>query len=153
MLWENAGVFFPLDNSLVSARKSQNSAVSGLVVRCLLFNPKCSCSNPCVGAHFLTTVSKQKVFFRNYETPPFRLCETFFENCLMSPKGPAFIFLIFCNRTNIKKSESAPSFRLSALLKISFFFKNFSKFPKCPPSNFFEVLQKKDVKKSQNLRL
>ena len=62
--------------------------------------------------------------------PFFRLCETFFENFLMSPKGPPFIFLIFCNKTNFKKSQRVPSFRFfgtMSLLKILIFFENFQK--------------------------
>ena len=39
-------VLFPRDNSFVSARKSHSSGVRGLVVRCLLFSPEGSCSNP-----------------------------------------------------------------------------------------------------------
>ena len=46
VLWESSGAFFPRDNSLVSSRKSHSSGVLGLVVRCLLFNPEGSCSNP-----------------------------------------------------------------------------------------------------------
>ena len=39
-------LFFPRDNSLVSAHKSLSSGVRGLVVRCLLFKPEGLCSNP-----------------------------------------------------------------------------------------------------------
>ena len=111
VLWESAGAFFPRDNSLISRGNSHVSRVRGLVVRCLLFNPEVSCSNPWVCANFFTSIPKQKVLtFRHYET--FRLCETFFRLCetfffknfLMSPKRPPFNFLISCNRTNVIKS-------------------------------------------------
>ena len=39
-------VLFFRATTLVSARKSHSSGVRGLVVRCLLFNPEVSCSNP-----------------------------------------------------------------------------------------------------------
>ena len=45
VLWERAGAFFRV-TTLVSARKSHSSGVRGLVLRCLLFNPEGSCSNP-----------------------------------------------------------------------------------------------------------
>ena len=41
-------LFFPRDNSVISAGKSHSSGVRGLVVRCLLLNPEVSCSNRCV---------------------------------------------------------------------------------------------------------
>ena len=46
-------LFFPRDNSLISRGNSHVSRVRGLVVRCLLFNPEVSCSNPWVCANFL----------------------------------------------------------------------------------------------------
>ena len=143
VLRESAGAFFPGDNYLVSARKSQNSAVRGLVVRCLLFNPECSCSNPCVCANFFYSCFEAGFhFFRNYETPPFGFVRLFFENFLMSPKAPPFSFLIFCNRTN-KKFQRVPFrfFGTVRLLKILIFSKIFH-FSKGPPSIFFGVLQK-----------
>ena len=64
--------FFPGDNFLVSARKSHSSGVRSLVVRCLLFNPEGSCTNPCVCANFFTSIPKQKVltFFGTMRLPP-----------------------------------------------------------------------------------
>ena len=62
VLWENAGTFFPRDNSLVSARKSHSSGVRGLVVRCLPFNPEGSGSNPCVCANFFYKYSEAECF-------------------------------------------------------------------------------------------
>ena len=61
----------------------------------------------------------------------FRLCD-FSQFFFMSPKIPPFIFLVFCNRTNVKKSQRVPSFRFFGtmrMLKILiflFFFENFS---------------------------
>ena len=117
VLWESAS-FFPRDNSLISDRKSHNSDFFGLAVRCL-------CAN------FFTSFSKQKFlfFFDNMRLPPFGFLRLIFENFLMSPKGPPFIFLIFCNRTNVKKFQRVSSFRFFGtmrLLKIRIFFENFS---------------------------
>ena len=61
VLWESAGAFFPRDSSLISRGNSHVSRVRGLVVRCLLFNPEVSCSNPWVCANFFTSIPKQKV--------------------------------------------------------------------------------------------
>ena len=58
MLWESAGAFFPRDNSLISRGNSHVSRVRGLVVRCLLFNPEVSCSNPWVCANFFYKYSE-----------------------------------------------------------------------------------------------
>ena len=81
VLWESAGVFFPRDNSLISRGNSHVSRVRDLVVRCLLFNPEVSCSNPWVCANFFYKYSEAEGsdFFRHYKT--FRLCETFFRLC------------------------------------------------------------------------
>ena len=54
-------LFFPRDNSLISRGNSHVSRVRGLVVRCLLFNPEVSCSNPWVCANFLKSIPKQKI--------------------------------------------------------------------------------------------
>ena len=86
-------------------------------------------------------------FFRQYETPLplFGFLRLIFENFLMSPKGPPFIFLIFCNRMNVKEFKRVSSFRFFGtmrLLKIRIFFENFSKSPNGPPSIFFEISQK-----------
>ena len=78
-------LFFPRDNSLISRGNSHVSRVRGLVVRCLLFNPEVSCSNPWVCANFLTSILKHKFltffgtmrlfgfvrhFFRNFSNVP-----------------------------------------------------------------------------------
>ena len=83
----------------------------------------------------------------------FRLCETFFRNFL---KGSSLQFvLLFCNRTNVKKSQRVPSFRFFStmrLLKILiflFFFENFSKTRMCSPSIFLKFCNRMVVKKSQ----
>ena len=54
------GCFFSA-RQLISRGKSHISRVRGLVVRCLLFNPEVSCSNPWVCAYFFTSNPKQKV--------------------------------------------------------------------------------------------
>ena len=160
VLWESAGAFFPRDNSLVSDRKSHNSDFFGLAVRCLLFNPEGPGSNPCLCANFLTKFSKQKIltFFDNMRPPLplFGFLRLIFENFLMSPKGPPFIFLIFCNRTNVKKFKRVSSFRFfgtTKLLKIRIFFENFSKSPNGPPSIFLKYRKRMDVQKSQRTPL
>ena len=80
--------------------------------------------------------------------PPCRLFETYFRKFLMSPKGPPFILLIFCNRTNVKKFKRVSSFRFfgTMRLKNSHFVENF---PNGPPSIFLNYRKRMDVKKSQ----
>ena len=135
--------------TLVSDRKSHNSDFFGLAVRCLLFNPEGPGSNPCLCANFFYKIfeAEDSHFFRQYETPLplFGFLRLIFENFLMSPKGPPFIFLIFCNRTNVKKFKRVSSFRFFGtmrLLKIRIFFRKFFKASKWPPFNFFEISQK-----------
>ena len=131
MLWESVGAFFFRATTLVSDRKSHNSDFFGLAVRCLLFNPEGPGSNPCLCANFFNKIfeAEDSHFFRQYETPLplFSFLRLIFENFLMSPKGPPFIFLIFCNRTNVKKFKRV-SFRFFGtmrLLKIRIFSKIF----------------------------
>ena len=129
VLWESAGAFFPRDNSLVSDRKSHNSDFFGLAVRCLLFNPEGPGSNRAYALLFFTKFSKQKIltFFDNMR-PPLPLFG--FLRLLMSPKVPPFIFLIFCNRTNVKKFKRV-SFRFfgTMRLKNSHFFRSLQMVP------------------------
>ena len=40
----------------------------------------------------------------------FRHCETFFRKKKFSPKGPPCIFLMFCDRMDVKKSQRVPPF-------------------------------------------
>ena len=124
--------FFPRDNSLVSDRKSHNSGFFGLAVRCLLLNSEGPGSNPCLCANFFHKISEAEDshFFRQYESPLplFGFLRLIFENFLMSPKGPPFVFLIFCNRTNVKKFTRVSSLRFFGtmrLLKIRIFSKTF----------------------------
>ena len=146
LLWESVGAFFPRDDSLVSAGKSNSSGVCSLVVRCLLFNPEVTCSNPCVCPNFFTSISKQKGpffhFFRHYETPSFSF-ETFFENFLLSWKNPFNFLLIFCNRMDVSKYQKVPSFRFFGtmkLFKILIFLFCFRKLSRVPV-NFFDSSQ------------
>ena len=137
---------FSGDNSLVSRGKSHSSRARGLVVRCLLFNPEVSCSNPCVCANFFTSIPKQKVlpFFDTMRFPPCRLCETFFSKFLYCPQSALpSICLIFCNRTNARKSQRVPPFRFFGtmrLLKFLFFCFFFERL-QTVSLQFFEFLQ------------
>ena len=139
------GCFFLRATTLVAARKSQSSGVRGLVVWCLLFNPEGSCSNPWVCAIFLQVFrSRRFTFSVLWDSPFFRLCETFFRKFFYVLKRSSLQFvLIFCNRTNFKKSQRVPSFRFFGtmrLLKILIFcfLKIFQvkKISKCPLLQF-----------------
>ena len=104
------GCFFPRDNALVSARKSHSSGVRGLVVRCLLFNPEGSCSNPWVCATFLQV-------FRSRYSSLFRLCEFFFENFLMSSKGPPFNLFWYFATEWLLKNLKGPLFTVFGIVR------------------------------------
>ena len=163
MLWESAGAFFSARQ--LSRFSPQVSRVRGLVVRCLLFNPEVSCSNPWVCANFFYKYSEAEGsdFFRHYET--FRLCETFFRLCETFFKCPQrvilSIFSIFCKRTNVKKSQRVPFFRIFGTMRLFkiliffknfldslIFFKNFLMSPKRPPFNFLISCNRTNVIKS-----
>ena len=78
----------------------------------------------------------------------FRLCD-FFCNFFHVTKDSSLHFLVFCNRTNVEKSQRVPSFRFFGtmrLLKIlifCFFFENFSSLA----SIFLKFCNRMDVKK------
>ena len=55
----------------------------------------------------------------------------------MSPKSPPFNFLIFCKRTNVKKSQRVPFFRILGTMRLSGNFKKIRKF-------FSQILVLKD---------
>ena len=76
----------------LSRGNSHVSRVRGLVVRCLLFNPEVSCSNPWVCAKFFTSIPKQKVltFFGTMRL--FGFVRLFFRNFLNVPKESSFQF-------------------------------------------------------------
>ena len=161
-------LFFPRDNSLISRGNSHVSRVRGLVVRCLLFNPEVSCSNPWVCANFFTSIPKQKVLtffgtetFRLCETF-FRLYETFFSKFFKCPQRVLLsIFLIFCKRTNVKESQRVPFFRIVGTMRLSkiliffqkffrlplFFFQKFFNVPKASSFQFFDILQQNECYK------
>ena len=69
----------------------------------------------------------------------------------MSPKGPPFIFLIFCNRTNIKKSQRVPFrfFGTVRLLNILIFSKIFPSLQRVLLQFFLKFCKRMHVKKSQ----
>ena len=158
--------FFPRDNSLISRGNSHVSRVRGLVVRCLLFNPEVSCSKPWVCANFFTSIPKQKVltFFGTMRlfgfVRLFRLCETFFSKFFKNPKRVLLsIFLIFCKRTNVKKSQRVLFFRIFGtmrLFKILIFFQKFFRLPyflkffnvpKASSFHFLDILQQNECYK------
>ena len=133
VLWESAGAFSA--RQLISRGNSHVSRVRGLVVRCLLFNPEVSCSNPWVCANFFYKYSEAEGsdFFRHYETfrlceTFFRLCETFFSKFFKCPQRVLLsIFLIFCRRTNVKKSQRVPFFTFFGTMRLSGNFKKIRK--------------------------
>ena len=154
-------LFFPHDNSLISRGNSHVSRVRGLVVRCLLFNPEVSCSNPWVCANFFTRIPKQKVlnFFGTMRL--FRFVRLFFSKFLKCPQRVLLsIFLIFCKRTNVKKSQRVPFFRISALwdcskfyfffqkyFRLPYFFQKYFNVPKASSFQFFDILQQNECYK------
>ena len=144
MLWASAGAFFSA-RQLVSARNSHSSGVRGLVVRCLLFNPEGSCSNGCVCTNFFLQAFQSRripLFSALWDFPPFRLCENFrkFLNVL---KGSSLqFFLIFCNRTSIKKSPRVRFLDSMRLFKILIFcILEISVKSTKGPLQFFDILQ------------
>ena len=92
-------VLFFRATTLISRGNSHVSRVRGLVVRCLLFNPEVSCSNPWVCANFFTSIPKQKVltFFGTmrlfgFVRLFFGFVRLFFRNFLNVPKASSFQF-------------------------------------------------------------
>ena len=123
-------VLFLRATTLVSARKSHSSGVRGLAVRCLLFNPNRSCSNPCVCANFFYKYSEAgSHFFRHYETSPFSALWDFFENFSNVPKGASLQIVWYFATTNVKNSKGSffQIFRHYETwnFSFSFFFENF----------------------------
>ena len=119
-------LFFPRDISLISRGNSHVSRVRGLVVRCLLFNPEVTCSNPWVCADFFASIPKQKVltFFGTMRLFGFaRLFSAlwdFFSKFFKCPQRVLLsIFLISCNRTNVIKSQRVPFSHFSALCDLA----------------------------------
>ena len=163
VLWESACAFLFRATTLVSARKSHSSGVRGLVVRCLLFNPEGSCSNPCLCTNFFTSIPKQKVTFRHYETSPIFGFVSFFSKIFKcSQRILPSICLIPCNKTNVKKSQRVLFLRFFGTMRLPlkflislFFFENFLRLlfnflenfltsPKNPPFNLFDILQQNE---------
>ena len=107
------GCFFSA-RQLVSARISHSSGVRCLVVRCMIFNPEGSYSNRGVCANCFTSIPIQEVsiFFGTMRLPPFSALN-FFRKFFNFPKWSSFqFFLIFCNRTNVKKIPNGPFFQI-----------------------------------------
>ena len=112
-------------------------------IKMLAFQPRGFVFEP-VRMHFNKHSETGFHFFQHYETPLlFSFVRLFFRNFSMSLKGPSLKFLIFWNRTNVKKFQKDPSFKFLGtmrLLKILSFFRNFCKVSKIP-LQFFEILQ------------
>ena len=91
----------------------------------------------------------------------FRLCETFFSNFFKCPQRVLLsIFLIFCKRTNVKKSQRVSfqkfrhyetvqnsNFFFKKFLDSFIFFKNFFNVPKASSFQFFDILQQNECYK------
>ena len=149
-------LFFPRDNSLVSDRKSHNSDFFGLAVRCLLFNPEGPGSNPCLCANFFNEIfeAEDSLFSTIWDSPSPLLgfLRLIFENFLMSPKGPPFIFWYFATERTLKNSKGSllsDFFRHYETVKNSHFFRKFFEVSNSPPSIFLNYRKRMDVKKSQ----
>ena len=101
-------LFFPRDNSLISRGNSHVSRVRGLVVRCLLFNPEVSCSNPWVCATFFTSIPKQKVltFFGTMRL--FGFVRLFFSKFFNVPKASSFHFFDILQQNECYKILKGP---------------------------------------------
>ena len=160
-------LFFPRDNSLISRGNSHVSRVRGLVVRCLPFNPEVSCSNPWVCANFFTSIPKLKVltFFGTMRlfgfVGLFSALLDFFSKFFKCPQRVLLsIFLIFCKRTNVKKSQRVPFFRIFGTMRLfkiliffqkffrlAYFFQKFFNVPKASSFQFFDILQQNECYK------
>ena len=140
-------VLFFRATTLVSACKSHSSGVRDLVVRCLPPNPECSGSNPCVCAMFFTNIPKQKVptFSALWDSPLFRLCETFFESFLMFPKDSPFIFFDILQQNKCLRILKGPFFHIfrhyETVKNSQFLFSKSFQSLKGSHSIFFEILQ------------
>ena len=80
----------------------------------------------------------------------FGFVRLFFEIFLMSAKSPPSNFLVFCKRTNVKKSQRVPFFRIFGtmrLFKILIFFQKFFNVPKASSFQFFDILQQNECYK------
>ena len=127
------GCFFPRDNSFVSARKSHSLGVRGLVVM-LAFQLRGFVFEPVSMRQFFYKYSEAEGshFFGTMRLLPFSALSDFFRKFFNVLKGSSLQFvLIFCNRTNVKKSQRVPSFRFFGtmrLLKIFIFCVFFRKF-------------------------
>ena len=127
-------LFFPRDNSLISRGNSHDSRVHGLVVRCLLFNPEVSCSNPWVWANFFTSIPKQKVltFFGTmrlfgFVRLFFGFVRLFFRNFLNVPKASSFQFFDILQQNECYKILKGPFFTFFGTMRLSGNFKKIRK--------------------------
>ena len=97
---------------LISRGKSHISRVRGLMVRCSLFNPEVSCSNPWVCAYFFYKFSESEGFhfFRHYQT--FRLCDFFLKFFKCPQRVLLSIFFDILQQNECLKSQRVPFFRI-----------------------------------------
>ena len=169
VLWESAGAFFPRDNSLARfTRQVAHFTRSWSSDKMLAFQPRGFMFEPVGMCLFFYKYSEAEGshIFRHYET--FRLCETFFEIFLMSPKSPPFIFFQYFATERMLKIPKGPffqNFRHYETVQNSrflFFFENFKRLhshffqklsmsTKGPPFSLLDILQQNDVKKSQRV--
>ena len=163
VLWESAGAFFSARQLSDFTRQLARFTRSWSSGKMFAFQPRGFVFEPVGVRHFFYKYSEAEGadFFRHYET--FRLCETFFRNFLNVPKESSFqyFFLIFCKRTNVKKSQRVPFFRIFGTIRLFkiliffenfldslIFFKNFLMSPKRPPFNFLISCNRTNVIKS-----
>ena len=167
MLWESAGAFFSARQLSDFTRQLARFTRSWSSGKMLAFQPRSFVFEPVGMRNFFYKYSEAEGsdFFRHYET--FRLCETFFGFVRLFPKFfrcPQRVllsnFLIFCKRTNVKKSQRVLFFRIFGTMRLfkiliffknfldSLIFKNFLMSPKCPPFNFLISCNRTNVIKS-----
>ena len=131
------------------------SSATIYMVSCLLFNSEVLCSNPCVCAHFFPSIPKQKVLtvLGTRETPFFGFVRLFSKKFQCPQSIFPSICLIFCNRTNVKKTQKVPFFKLFGTMKLFliflFFQENFLKDSKRSPFSFLKFCNRIDDNKSQ----
>ena len=129
------------------------------MVSSLLFNPEVSCLNPCVCAHFFTSIPKQKVLsvLGTRETAFFGFVRLFSKNFQCPQSIFPSLCLIFCNRTNVRKSQRVPFFKFFGTMKMFliflFFKESFSEDSERSPFSSLKFCNRIDVNKSQRASL
>ena len=105
--------------------------------------------------HYETVQNSHFCFFENFlKTPHFLFF--FFQKFSMFTEGPS-VCLIFCNRTNVKKSQRVPFSRFFGTMRLPLkflffvFFRLFFKDSKESPFNFSKFCNRMGIKKSQRV--